>query len=302
MASLPISAALTMAKESFGMPKPAHRGFRPYLHALLPRAAEAVCFRMHQGYNVRVSPRWGSGVEFTIADLHLFYVKDGRPIYWLDDEKVRLARGDVLFAGKGVRIRHGQDSAHPPWFISLRFDRYAPEATAPLPGPNGRAAGVLRPRHPERFEALFEQVYAALLADGDAADGQAVSALLHGLLWSLREECGHSEARGGQPCDPRMEEARLRLEREPEANLSVAALARSLHLSESHFSRRFKRCVGLSPKAYQVRARMRYARFLLEQEQASVQTVAARLGYSDPFVFSRQFRKIWGMPPSAVRR
>jgi AraC-like DNA-binding protein len=76
-------------------------------------------------------------------------------------------------------------------------------------------------------------------------------------------------------------------------------LAARLGLNYATFRRRFRREVGLSPAQYQLRRRMENARILLRT--LTVQETAERLGYADPFVFSRQFRKSMGRAPSAWR-
>jgi AraC-like DNA-binding protein len=76
----------------------------------------------------------------------------------------------------------------------------------------------------------------------------------------------------------------------------VEAVAEEMGYSGPHFRRLFRRAMGLGPSAYQLRERMARAMSLLRD--ADVKEVAAALGYSDPFVFSRQFKAQTGLPPS----
>jgi AraC-like DNA-binding protein len=75
--------------------------------------------------------------------------------------------------------------------------------------------------------------------------------------------------------------------------------ARDLGLPYETFRKLFNRHVGLSPHAYLLRERMRRASGWLGS--SSVKEVAARLGYSNPFVFSRLFKKVMGVPPKTFK-
>jgi transcriptional regulator GlxA family with amidase domain len=89
---------------------------------------------------------------------------------------------------------------------------------------------------------------------------------------------------------------------DPAASSSVAALARACGVSVDHFSRLFHRLIGATPKAFMLDARLRKARELLRESDLPVKDIAARMGYSDVFFFSRQFRLKIGQSPAAFRR
>lgn len=271
-----------------------------YLERLIEAGSPTARFRVQSMLDITVPADWGRRGAFTIEDCHLLYVRGGRPIYRVDEREMLLGEGDVLFAGRGTRIELSQDRSAPPQIVPVRFDRYLGEAPCALHGAPNRGAIALRPQYPERLEAMFDQLHVAWLDDRELLASEAVTGLVTAILWSLMLEC-RNPALHGRPRDPWLETARLRLEREPEANWSIADLAEQANLSESYFSRRFHEYTGVAPKVYQLHARMRYAWFLLEQEGMSVKEVAERLGYSDAFVFSRQFRKLWHRPPSSLR-
>jgi AraC family transcriptional regulator of arabinose operon len=85
-------------------------------------------------------------------------------------------------------------------------------------------------------------------------------------------------------------------------SISRSELARRAGLSPSHLAAAFKRAYGLAPLAYLQELRLIEARRLLQSGDDSVAGIAAQVGFSDPFWFSRVFHRRWGAPPRAMRR
>lgn len=88
---------------------------------------------------------------------------------------------------------------------------------------------------------------------------------------------------------------------EPERDWSVAELADLMGASRSRFAESFTRTVGESPARYVAKVKMFRARRWIEQEGMRVAVAAGRLGYDSEASFSRAFKRIIGVPPSAVR-
>ncbi|MGH7142869.1 MAG: AraC family transcriptional regulator [Planctomycetota bacterium] len=81
-----------------------------------------------------------------------------------------------------------------------------------------------------------------------------------------------------------------------------AELARHLKLSPDYFTRIFRRTYRLPPRGWLLRQRIRLAAQRLAQSTRQVSEVARELGYSDVYLFSRQFKKVMGVSPRAHRR
>ena len=78
---------------------------------------------------------------------------------------------------------------------------------------------------------------------------------------------------------------------------SCSALARMVYLSESKLMRGFKALWGMSVHAYVIDKRLEKARFLFENGEKRVSTVAAVIGYGNMSHFSAAFRKKYGINP-----
>lgn len=80
-------------------------------------------------------------------------------------------------------------------------------------------------------------------------------------------------------------------------NVGVADMARSSFASEFHFSRQVSRFTGEPPAALRRRVMLERAAWRLRRGEG-VAAVAADEGWSSPEVFSRAFRRAYGVPPS----
>ncbi len=80
--------------------------------------------------------------------------------------------------------------------------------------------------------------------------------------------------------------------------LRVEALAEMAALSVSAFHRHFKAVTALSPLQFQKRIRLLHARSLLIAGQGSATSIAFGVGYESPNQFSREYARLFGLPPS----
>ncbi|MEM1222188.1 MAG: AraC family transcriptional regulator [Verrucomicrobiota bacterium] len=86
------------------------------------------------------------------------------------------------------------------------------------------------------------------------------------------------------------------------SDLKIAELAQLSGLSHSQFVRQFNKVLGMSPKDYLQRVRVRKACRLLESTQATVAAVAQQCGFYDHSHFSHAFRRQTGLSPSRYRK
>ena len=80
-----------------------------------------------------------------------------------------------------------------------------------------------------------------------------------------------------------------------------ATLASMCSMSEYHFIKTFKRCVGCAPQSYRIALVIEKSRELLTCTHYSIGEVAACVGISDALYFSRLFKKHTGTSPSVYR-
>ncbi|MEV6903807.1 AraC family transcriptional regulator [Amycolatopsis sp. NPDC051372] len=78
----------------------------------------------------------------------------------------------------------------------------------------------------------------------------------------------------------------------------VEDLARTAGMSVSAFHRNFQAVTGMSPIQFQKRIRLQEARLLLVGRPSDVTGVGHTVGYESASQFSREYRRMFGTPPS----
>ncbi len=84
-------------------------------------------------------------------------------------------------------------------------------------------------------------------------------------------------------------------------NPSLAQIAAATGLSPSHFARRFKATVGLSPHQFLLQARIERARCLLRDRRQSLVEIALATGFASQSHFTAAFRRFTGVTPKRYR-
>lgn len=85
-------------------------------------------------------------------------------------------------------------------------------------------------------------------------------------------------------------------------NLTVKALAESMHMSTSHFSRIFKQQTGFAPYDYVLICRLNKAKYYLQKTDMSVTQIAFETGFNSESNFIYFFTSNTGLSPGKFRK
>jgi AraC-like DNA-binding protein len=169
-----------------------------------------------------------------------------------------------------------------------------------------RAAEV--PSHSPLYVA--QQLLAAELAQEGQGSESVVKALVDVIFhYSLRnwldregETKGLDTKRWSRVFkDVHLNKAIQAVHAQPESDWTLEGLAQVAGLSRAAFAQRFKRVTGDTPAHYITRIRIQRAMDLLRATEDNLERIAERVGYGDPFVFSKAFKRIQGVSPREFR-
>jgi transcriptional regulator GlxA family with amidase domain len=101
--------------------------------------------------------------------------------------------------------------------------------------------------------------------------------------------------------DP-LRDAQQLIANHPDADLSVAALARHVGMSERNFARCFRDEVGMTPARYVEQVRLETARRLLEETDESIEAIARATGFGTAETMRRTFVRALSTNPNDYRK
>lgn len=90
-----------------------------------------------------------------------------------------------------------------------------------------------------------------------------------------------------------------RIHRDHRSALTVEMLARDAGLGQAAFHSHFKAVTSSSPIQYLKSIRLHQGRLMMMREGMTAAAAAATLGYESPSQFSREFKRLFGLPPQA---
>ena len=150
------------------------------------------------------------------------------------------------------------------------------------------------------FQRLFERVIAECVAG--AAGWRSVVQSHMALLAVEAARLAPAARRSGQPVAPApIAKAVQLLAQQLEQPPAICELARQVGLGPTRFHALFRQAMGMTPRDYLGRLRLREAQRALRQTDEEITQIALRLGYPSSQYFATAFRRYTGVAPREYR-
>jgi AraC family transcriptional activator of pobA len=233
----------------------------------------------------------------------LIWVRDGRGRHLIDGDAVEFGPRTLTLIAKGqvhqfqraegvtaVVARFEDD-----WLSSSRRWLFSGQACTALRVPDDEAAG---------FDALLDLLRVELERPPGPESAELRRHLLAAvLLWAQRWREGQLEEGGATRTDLQLyQQFDEVLERDYATNHDAAHYAAELGVSTGTLSRLLTKLTGQSTKQLIQDRLVLEATRLLRFSDLSIKEIAARLGFSDQFAFSKAFKRQRGEAPADFRR
>ena len=247
----------------------------------------------------RQSEAHGYRLQSRVVSRHNFiFLTRGKAVWVLDDEPVTFGAGDLLIVPPGPR-HYGYSTTQRVTLLSLHI-------TARLAGGQD-VLELLAPPRTQRVArgTALDQYLRGAMAEYQRGAGDETSLMLRPWAQLITLELLRDNDRRGllqpRPLDPIVTEVMSALNERVDQPTSLDELAQWAGYSAQHLNRLFRRQLGITPLQYLARLRMQRAARLLAEGELTVQAIAARVGYSDPYYFSRLFKQHTGQSPAQYR-
>ena len=236
--------------------------------------------------------------------------RSGFPFYSI--EFVAKGKGEVIREGKKFNLLAGKVFSYGPHitylmttqadapFVKYFVDFTGPDAPKMLRKFGPALGSVVQVSAPDVIIRIFED----LIKNGQTGSSYSpliCAAVLQHLIFKIAETSIIEKTRSiasfytYQKCKEIIQKNCLALR-------GLEKIADQCHIDSAYLCRLFKRFDSQSPYQYLMQMKMNLAAQRLQSPDSSVKEVAQEFGFSDPFNFSRVFKRIFGIPPGTFKR
>lgn len=240
----------------------------------------------------------GSCVSTTFSDFDFWYTVSGKFTLQINKEEYVAHRGDAFLMAPGTTLTLRSSG-----YSEQQFCHFVPQYLGSHLLRGEFQDHRISPRHYHLLQALSQ-----MLMEADTRTpltNTAVESVLKILLCDMIDSQAVKQSdffllHPGADLE-QMSRILEYIHRNAHMKLSNRELAAQVGFNESYFSRYFKKHMGVSPKQYILKSRMEYAKNLLGENGLSVKETALTVGFTDQSAFSKTFKNMYGIAPSAFK-
>ena len=235
-----------------------------------------------------------------VRDYYLIhYIHRGKGIFKVGGNEFELKRGEGFVIWPHL-LSYYQADQNNPWhyswigFTGLKAEDYLREAGITEDKPFFKA------QNPEQISAIFNE----MTETGNLKKSKEIK--LMGLLYlffsEIIENSNHQLKNNTDLKQEYLKNAVNYIDRNySRPDLKISDIASYLNLNRSYLWQLFNDLLNKSPQQYLIEFRMEKAALLLENYKLKVKSAALSVGYTDPFNFSKIFKKVMGCSPSLYK-
>ncbi|MUT68450.1 AraC family transcriptional regulator [Paenibacillus sp. NEAU-GSW1] len=240
-----------------------------------------------------------------VYDFYLMHlVLEGKGVFTCGGKRYELRAGHTFMIEPEQLVSYASD-ADDPW--RYRWVAFKGKEAAPLVAAAGLS--VLQPiadtGSGRRAGVLYNQIFHAFRV-GDSAAHLKAAGYLHLLAAAYSSALQQTEGNAGITAEGDSERLLQQmihyLSTQYAHPVSIEQMSESLGYNRAYLSRFFKRQTGVTPVTFLLKLRIDKARQMLrERDELTIEQISASVGLQDALYFSKQFRRFYGLSPSAYR-
>lgn len=244
-------------------------------------------------HRTKVPPTWHIPSARTSTHILLFLLEGTVTYRFGDDAPVSFERNDLVYIPIDTQR---SAAACPPRYHQMCSAHFLLDDAGlpPLPMLGGREVKRVRPQNTEYVRQRFSALLDASHANAPYADWHCRSILLE-LLVLMNRELDWSRYHPDKLAMVRAMQSFI--EAHYREKITLRRLSAVVDRSPNYACHLFKEVTGLGPIEYANQIRLNRARDLLSRTEDSVADVAERVGFGDPYYFSKLYKRAFGVSP-----
>lgn len=267
------------------------------LESLLNAASSGVQFELTHAFDMRGTYNWGIKPRKIDEDMIVFSRGDNG-YYDIDTTRYKLKIGRFLFISHDMPHSSGQSGIDFANVIAIRYkpvDRISgADATdrCPVGGFVWDCDDV------KLYESLFMNVYRRRYLK-EPADHMLTHFCITSIYAQLLSDMTLAARIEDYDIPDFSKRVRVYVDNciSDSEVIDTGRLAAKFGLSRSAFYRRFEKIFGVTFREYVYSRRMAHAAYLLSTTNLKVKQIAAKLRYSDQYIFANMFKRFYGVSP-----
>jgi len=224
------------------------------------------------------------------------FVAEGRGELQLSGRTSPLLTGSLFSYGRDTlhRITTSRESPMTKYFVD-----FTGRGADKLVRATSLARGPIQAAEPARLRAMFDELHRSADDAGPRAADLAIL-LLRAILLTADALALRADAAKSRSADS-FEQCKLCIDEHFQEFNGLADVAAACHMDAATICRLFKRYGDSSPYQYLLRRKMNHAAERLQASPVMIKQLASDMGFSDPFHFSRAFKRVHGLSPHQFR-
>ena len=227
----------------------------------------------------------------------LHYVLKGKGIYKTSSQDTyKLSAGDAFVIHKNDTVYYESNHNDPLHYFWIGFDGKDSEKILQYLG-----FSKVRMAIPLKNYKLIKSAFSKLICSYLNKDIYKMFANFFECLSVIRQANPTSQT-DTTITDSLLSSSILYMENNLDKNLMIEDVARHLNVSRNSFSKKFKATFNTSPHKYFLSLKLSKAATLLESSEKNINEISDSLGFTDNYVFSKIFKKHFGVSPTTYRK